>query len=104
MQFNSVIFILLFLPITIITYFSFNKIQPIIGKIVIIVSSIVFYSYSDLKLFSILGLSLIVNLAFALFIWKFECFKQILLIVPIVVNVGILLTLSKQQTKFLKRS
>lgn len=62
MQFNSFVFILIFLPITLITYFAFNKINDWLGKIVLIVASVVFYSYLDFKVFFILGVSMIIRL------------------------------------------
>lgn len=42
MQFNSFIFILLFLPLVIMAYFIGNKINKTVGKIVIILASAIF--------------------------------------------------------------
>lgn len=39
MPFNSFVFILLFLPLTITFYFGFNKINPVLGKIVLLIAS-----------------------------------------------------------------
>lgn len=91
MQFNSFIFILMFLPITVLTYFLTSKFKPVLGKIVIIAASVIFYAYSDLKIFTVIGISLIVNLGFALLLQKLERFNRLFLAVPIVINVGLLL-------------
>lgn len=91
MQFNSFVFILLLLPITVITYFWANKIRLNVGKIVIIISGIIFYAYSDWTIFKILGISLVVNFAATLFIRKFEKVGKMIAAVPIVVNIGLLL-------------
>ncbi len=44
MQFNSYVFILFFLPITVFTYYVANIIKPSLGKLVIIIASVVFYA------------------------------------------------------------
>lgn len=91
MQFNSFVFILLLLPITVVAYFLSNKIRLNAGKIVIIISSIIFYAYSDWTIFKILGISLVLNFVAALLIRKFEKISKMIAVVPIVINVGLLL-------------
>lgn len=91
MQFNSFVFILVLLPATAILYFLLNKIHFQAGKILLIVSSIVFYAYSDWTTFIILGISLLVNWAFALFLRKTGKWKKGFMAVPIVINVALLL-------------
>lgn len=91
MQFNSYIFILLFLPITAILYFLSNKIQNSIGKIVIIAASIIFYAYSDSKTVIILGISIIINYLFAKQLERRIVWRKIYLFLPIAVNVVLLL-------------
>ena len=91
MQFNSFVFILMFLPITVLAYFLANKWKPVLGKLVLAVASVVFYAYSDWTLFTVLGISLVVNLAFA---WALQLLRPrgcLLLIVPVLINVGLLL-------------
>lgn len=61
MQFNTYIFILAFLPIVIICYYLANKINIFIGKILLIIASILFYAYAGLKITIILGLSVLIN-------------------------------------------
>ena len=91
MQFNSFVFILLFLPITVLTYFGVNRVRLHWGKIVLIVAGVIFYSHVDWTLFVILGLSLIINLIFVLLIQRCNRYHRLFLIIPVVINVGLLL-------------
>lgn len=91
MQFNSFIFILLFLPIVVITYFLGNKVRPICGKIVLIVASVIFYAYSGWTIFTVLGISLFVNFVAAVLMRKLDKFGKLFMLLPIIVNVGLLL-------------
>lgn len=66
MQFNSYIFILLYLPITVIGYFALNKINEWLGKCWLIIGGAAFYLYGGGgKTAAILGLSIVVNLSAA---------------------------------------
>ncbi|SOC03930.1 MBOAT family O-acyltransferase [Pseudobutyrivibrio ruminis] len=90
MQFNSYEFILYFLPITVLLYFLANKIKPVIGKLVIVVSSIVFYSMGKISMLIYLGISILINYTSALVIKKFKIKNKALLALPIIVNVVLL--------------
>ncbi len=90
MQFNSFVFILLFLPITTLLYFGANMLKCSGGgKLVLIVASMIFYAYFDMKLAVILGMSLIVNLGFTLLLRKKNL--RVFLFTPIAINIGLLL-------------
>lgn len=91
MQFNSYEFILYFLPITVLLYFVANKINPIIGKIVIVVASVIFYSTGRINMLGYLGISMLINYGSALAIRKFKIKTKFLMALPIIVNVGLLL-------------
>ncbi len=91
MQFNSYEFIFFFLPITVLLYFLANRIKPIVGKLVIIVSSIVFYSYGRINMLIYLGISVLINFCFALLIRRFKIKNRVIMALPIIVNVGLLL-------------
>lgn len=91
MQFNSYEFILCFLPITVLLYFLANKIQPVIGKIIIIISSIIFYSMGRSNMLTYLGMSMLINYVLALMLKKLKIKNKIMLAVPIIVNIGLLL-------------
>lgn len=91
MQFNSFIFILLFLPITVIAYFAANRINKSVGKAVVIIASAFFYIYSDPKASLALGVSVLLNYSFSVLISKRHERNGLLRVVPIVINVGLLL-------------
>lgn len=91
MQFNSYEFILLLFPMTVILYFLSNKIKPVLGKIVLILASIVFYSLGRWEMLIFLAVSMAVNFLSACLLKRF-CFKsRFMLVIPIVINVGFLL-------------
>lgn len=90
MQFNSYIFILVFLPIFIIGYFLLNKIHNSAGVIFIVISGAFYYFYGEEEYFAlILGFSIILNSILLFFIIKFKK-KKILLIISIFINIAIL--------------
>jgi D-alanyl-lipoteichoic acid acyltransferase DltB (MBOAT superfamily) len=91
MQFNSYIFILLFLPICTIAYLGANRINTAIGKTFIILASALFYFYGGWQNATVLIESIIVNLAFSFAINKLGKYKKALLFVDITSNVAILL-------------
>lgn len=90
MQFNSFPFILLFLPISVIAYFLSNKVNKLFGKFVLLAASLIFYAYSDWRTLIIIGISLAVNYLFVVLTRKVSRFHKTFLIVPIVINVGLL--------------
>lgn len=90
MQFNSFIFILLFLPLTVLLYYVSNRINTIIGKAVLLAASIIFYTYTDWSAFIILGISLVINYGFSVMITKIRKWKPFYLCTPIIINVGLL--------------
>ena len=91
MQFNSYEFILYFLPITLLFYFIGNKINPVIGKLIIVFASIVFYAMGRTNMLIYLGISILINYGSALVIRQFKIKNKILMALPIIVNVGLLL-------------
>ena len=91
MQFTSYEFILLFLPVTIALYFLANKFNSVIGKAVIIIASIIFYSLDRYNMVIYLGISMLLNYGSALFIKKYRIKSRIIMAVPIIANVGLLL-------------
>ena len=90
MQFNSFIFILLFLPITIILYFMANKIKFFCGKLILLFSSVIFYIYGDSSLFIVLIISLLINYIFSIFIFIHKKWSKFILLFPVLINVGLL--------------
>ena len=91
MQFNSFIFILLFLPLVIMAYFIGNKINKTVGKIVIILASAIFYSYYDLSVSTVLAISLLINYFFVIGIKNCKKWKRAFVVFPIIINICLLL-------------
>lgn len=90
MQFNSYIFILLFMPLMLMAYFVGNRISFKIGKILLIVGSIIFFAYSGWVTVFVMSISLLVNFSFAKFMEKTEKWRKIFTAVPVIVNVSLL--------------
>lgn len=91
MQFNSYVFICIFMPLMMIGYFGGNKLNVVIGKVLLIAGSIVFYAYSDRTVLTVMGISLGINFAFAVCIRKSQRWSKLYLVIPIVINAGLLL-------------
>lgn len=91
MQFNSFNYIFLLLPVTTILYFLANRINSMVGKIIIILSSLIYYACFGWKTFLVLGFSIMVNYGLAILIQKTKKFSKLFLFIPILINVGLLL-------------
>ena len=91
MQFNSYEFILFFMPVVVILYFLANKIKPNVGKLVLIVASIVFYSLGRINMLIYLGISILINYGSAIAVRKLKMKNKMLMALPLIVNVGLLL-------------
>ena len=91
MQFNSYEFILLYLPIIVLLYFGANRIKPVLGKLVLIAASVVFYAYGRMNMLIYLGVSMFINYCAALLIRKYKVRNKAMLALPIAVNAGLLL-------------
>lgn len=68
MQFNSYEFIFIFLPLTVIFYYLANKAAPLAGKLVMIASGLIFYSYGRTNVLIYLAMSILINYCFAMVI------------------------------------
>ena len=86
MQFNSHIFILLFMPLTIAAYFLFNKLGVLYGKILLIVASVVFYSLAGTGALAYLIASILVNYVLIRFIRKSKAHKKAWFIFAVTLN------------------
>lgn len=77
MQFNSHIFILAFIPIIVVAYFGFNRINQLAGKVCLIIGSAIFYIYGGWNIAFILGISILVNYFFSKVIEKIKGSQRI---------------------------
>ena len=91
MQFNSYLFIFIFLPLFLLVYFLSNKLSMTFGKIVVIAASIIFYSFGRVDMLIFLGVSIIINYGSAQLIRKYTKFYGFVFILPIIVNISLLL-------------
>ena len=68
MQFNSYVYIFLFVPVVLLLYYISNRIHFAMGKIVLIVASVVFYSFYGFEMLSYIIISMGINYVSAFFI------------------------------------
>ena len=91
MQFNSYIFILVFLPLAVILYFSARMLKPVYGKLVLITAGLIFYGCGGYEMLALLLVSMIINYLSALVIHRRGPGHRVLTVLPVIVNVGSLL-------------
>ena len=87
MQFNSYIFILLFLPVFVLVYFLAERIRAGLGKAVIIAAGILFYSWDRWNMLIYLGASIAVNYSLVLLIRRKPDLSRKLQTAAIIINV-----------------
>ena len=87
MLFSSMIFLWLFLPVVIILYFISNK---KLKNIILLVASLIFYSWGEPKYIILMLISIIINYYFGLFIDRYRNKSKLLLIIDIIINLMIL--------------
>jgi D-alanyl-lipoteichoic acid acyltransferase DltB (MBOAT superfamily) len=90
MQFNSYIFLLIYLPILVSGYFITNKLNNTFGKIWLTIGCAVFYIYGGWANTIILGLSIALNLLFAWLMTRTDKWKKWLLSTDLLANVALL--------------
>lgn len=87
MLFSSLTFLFAFLPVTLLLYFL---VKDKYKNYVLLVASLIFYSWGEPKYIILMLLSIIFNYFIALGINKYRKHKKALLIVSIIVNIGAL--------------
>ena len=90
MQFNTYIFIMIFLPVLVTGYFLFNKINPRVGKIFLIAGNVLFYLYGGIDTALLLGVSILFNFSVAKILDRKNKMNKILFVLAISTNIGIL--------------
>lgn len=94
MLFNSYIFILFFLPLTLLLYFGLNHLgKNYLAKISLIVMSLWFYAYFNIKYFPIIILSIVFNFMLQCLFLKMDeksALRKMILLVGMILNIGIL--------------
>lgn len=89
MLFSSFEFIFLFLPVTISGYYLLGRKSLRAANIWLLVASIFFYAWWDVRFLPLLIASILMNFLTGLAIARF-CFKKFFLIIGIVLNLGLL--------------
>lgn len=90
MQFNTYIFILAFLPLTIAGYFLLGKINWAVAKVFLIISSFIFYGYAGIRELIWLIISIGINYILIIMLRKLDRSRRILLFAGISFNVILL--------------
>ncbi|MBR3397283.1 MAG: MBOAT family protein [Lachnospiraceae bacterium] len=90
MQFNSYIFILLFLPCVVIGYFIFNRINNAFGKVFLILASMLFYGYGNWKFLFLLCADCLINYWISCYLIADRKAKKGVLAIGILINIGLL--------------
>lgn len=90
MQFNSYIYILCFLPVTIAAYYLFNKISVTMGKIFLLAVSALFYIYAGWKMSIVLGISIFFNYLSAMVINRKGRHQKPVLALSVFINAALL--------------
>lgn len=87
MVFSSSIFLFLFLPIVLFVYYA---VRYEFQNIVLLIASLLFYSWGEPKYVFIMLISIFLNYYLGLWIAKTYAFKRVILILAVVCNIGLL--------------
>ena len=88
MLFSSLTFLLAFLPMVLVLYYINNN--RVYRNIVLLISSLIFYSWGEPRTIIIMIITIIVNYVMAIMIEEKEKYRKLLFIVTCIFNIGIL--------------
>ena len=88
MLFSSLTFLLAFLPLVLVLYYINNN--RVYRNIVLLISSLIFYSWGEPRTIIIMIITIIVNYVMAIMIEEKEKYRKLLFIVTCIFNIGIL--------------
>ena len=91
MQFNSYIFILLFLPLSLLFYFLLNRRSIFAGKLALIFAGAVFYIYAGAAASVCLWVSIVFNYILSYALSRCPRGKRLILAFAVAVNLAALL-------------
>ncbi len=86
MQFNSYLFVFLFLPVFVAAYFIASKIRPVAGKLILIIASIIFFAYGRADMLIYITVSVLINYLAAVLIHR----HRATFVIPCIVNIAAL--------------
>lgn len=90
MLFSSLVFIFMFLPITLVLYYAIPKKHVNIRNMILLLMSLLFYSWGEPKYILLMLFSIILNYMLGLLIDKYTEIKKIILVVGIIINIVLL--------------
>ena len=88
MLFSSLTFLLAFLPLVLVLYYVNNN--RVYRNIILLISSLIFYSWGEPRTIIIMIITIIVNYVMAIMIEENEKYRKLLFIVTCIFNIGIL--------------
>ena len=88
MLFSSLTFLLAFLPLLLVLYYVNNN--RVYRNIILLISSLIFYSWGEPRTIIIMIITIIVNYVMAIMIEENEKYRKLLFIVTCIFNIGIL--------------
>ena len=91
MQFNSYLFILLFLPLTLLAYFGLNRMKKYnAAKLSLVVASLIFYGYNEITYVFVILSSILVNYLGCVMLRRFTWCRKIIVVVGVIANIALL--------------
>ena len=87
MLFNSYLFVLCFLPLTLLLYYGANRFSYRLGSLVLLAASLIFYGYYNVKYLLLISASILINYFFSKQIGRAVERKKLLLGLAVTVNI-----------------
>lgn len=91
MLFNSYIFILCFLPLTMAAYFGLNRLEKYnAAKLLLVIASLIFCGYNDITYMYILVCSILMNYLACMLLRRFPDRSRLIVAVGVIANIALL--------------
>lgn len=91
MLFNSYIFILCFLPLTLLVYFSLNKLnQYTAAKLMLVIASLIFYGYNEITYIFVILSSILLNYVACVLLKRYPQWRKQIVTIGVVANIALL--------------
>ena len=91
MQFNSYIFILCFLPLTMLAYFGLNRLRKYnAAKLSLVAASLIFCGYMDVTYVYVLVFSILMNYIVCLLLRRYPQKRRLLVTIGVIANIALL--------------
>ena len=91
MLFNSYIFILCFLPLTLLAYFGLNRLKKHnAAKLSLVIASLIFYGYNEITYVFVILSSILVNYLACMMLHRYPHWKRVIVAIGIIANIALL--------------